>query len=123
MQHPQAAAMAQQQGMFQARSPFSSPHLLQDPQQHPNNQHGHLQAGQGQLAMRSVAPNNGMNPQHSDTNLGGASSGVPASNSNLNDIRGGSKQDKADSRAAAPGSDGQGNTTGVRSGGDAEEAK
>ncbi|XP_057805859.1 GRF1-interacting factor 3-like [Salvia miltiorrhiza] len=119
MQHPQAAAaMAQQQGMFQPRAPFNSPHLLQDPQQ----QHGHPQAGQGQLGMRSVGPNNGMNPQHNDASLGGASSSVPTSNSNLNDIRGVSKQDKPDSRAAT-GSDGQGNSAAARGGGDAEEAK
>ncbi|KAH6767314.1 GRF1-interacting factor 3 [Perilla frutescens var. hirtella] len=119
MQHPQAAAMAQQQGMFQPRAPF--PHPLQDPQQHPANQQ---QASQGQLGLRSVPPNNGMNPPHSDANLGGASSSVPTSHSNLNDIRGGtgSKQDKPDSRAGGS-SDGQGNSTGVHGSGDAEEAK
>ncbi|KAL1541216.1 GRF1-interacting factor [Salvia divinorum] len=122
MQHPQAAAMAQQQGTFQPRPPFNSPHLLQDPQQHPNIQHSHLQACQGQLTMRSVGPNNGMNPQHNDANIGGASSSIPTSNSNLNDIRGVSKQDKPDSRVAG-GSDGQGNSTAVRGGGDAEEGK
>lgn len=85
--HPQAAALAQQQqSMFQPRPPFNSPHPLQDPQQHQTNQ---------QTPMRSVGPNNGMN----DASLGGASSSLPASNSNLN------KQDKSDSRAAA-GSDG-----------------
>lgn len=96
-QHPQAAAMAQQQqqqqqSMFQPRPPFNSPHPLQDPQQHQHNQ---------QAAIRSVGPNNGMN----DAILGSTSTSLPTSNSNLNDIRGGSKQDKSDSRAAA-GSDG-----------------
>lgn len=120
MQHPQAAAMAQQSGMFQARAPFSSPHPLQDPQQHPNNLQSHHQASQGQLTLRS---NNSMNPLHNDANLGGAGNSIPTSNSNLNDIRGGSKQDKPDSRGGA-GSDGQGNSTAaVRGGGDAEEAK
>ncbi|XP_047971179.1 GRF1-interacting factor 3-like [Salvia hispanica] len=108
MQHPQAAAIPQQQGMFQPRPPpFNSPHLLQDPQQHPNNQ----------LGMRSVGPNNGMNPQHTDPSLGGASSSVPTK-----DTRGVSMQDKPDSRAAA-GPDGQGNSPAIRGIGDAEEAK
>ncbi|XP_041999266.1 GRF1-interacting factor 3-like [Salvia splendens] len=108
MQHPQAAAMPQQQGMFQPRPPpFNSPHLLQDPQQHLNNQ----------LGMRSVGPNNGMIPQHMDPSLGGASSSVPTK-----DTRGVSMQDKPDSRAAA-GLDGPGNSPAIRGIGDAEEAK
>ncbi|KAG6386370.1 hypothetical protein SASPL_155269 [Salvia splendens] len=117
MQHPQAAPMSQQQGMFQPRPPpfNNSPHLLQDPQLHPHNQHS-----QGQLGMRPVGPNNGMNPQHNDPSLGGASSSVPTLN--LKDTRGVSMQDKPDSRAAA-GPDGQGNSPAVRGSGDAEAAK
>lgn len=122
MQHPQAAAMTQQPGIFQPRAPFNNPHPLQDPQQHQNNLQPHPQANQGQMALRSVGPNNGMNPPHNDANLGGGSSSVPTSNSSLNDKRGGNKQDKPDGRAVAS-SDGQGNSAVVHGGGDGEEAK
>ncbi|PIN13340.1 Calcium-responsive transcription coactivator [Handroanthus impetiginosus] len=115
MQHPQAAAaMAQQQGMFPPRAPFNNPHALQDPQQH---------QPQGQMALRSVGPTNGVNPPHNDTSLGGGNSSVPTSNSGLSDIRGGNKQDKPDGGGAAS-SDGKGSSAAVvHGGGDGEEAK
>lgn len=104
MQHPQAAAMAQQSpGMFQQRPPFNSPHPLQDPQ---NNQ-------QGLMGLRPpIGTNNGMNPPHTDVNLaGGSSSVIPISNPGLNDAH---KQDKPD---------GQGSSAPVIHGGEGEEAK
>lgn len=104
MQHPQAAAMAQQSpSMFQQRPPFSSPHLLQDPQ---SNQQAHPQ---GPMSLRPIGSNNGMNSPHNDGNLGGGSSSVVHTpKSSLNDAR---KQDKPDGQAP------------VIHGGDGEEAK
>lgn len=122
MQHPPAAAMAQQPGILPPRAPFNNSHPLQDLQQH-QPQQPHPQTSQGRMTLRSVGPNNGMNPLHNDTTLGGgSSSGMPPSNSGLNDSRGGNKQDKPDGGTAAS-SDGQGNSAAAHGGGDGEEAK
>ncbi|KAH9731315.1 GRF1-interacting factor 3 [Citrus sinensis] len=118
MQHPQAAAMAQQQGIFPQKMPlqFNNPHQLQDPQQ---QLHQH-QAMQAQMGMRPGATNNGMHPMHAESSLGGGSSGGPPSASGPGDIRGGNKQDA--SEAGTTGADGQGSSAGGH-GGDGEEAK
>ncbi|KAL3613512.1 GRF1-interacting factor [Castilleja foliolosa] len=89
MQHPQAAAMAQQQqGLFPPRGPlpFNIPnHPLQDPQATISQGH--------QMGLRPVGPNNGHNNINNNDN---SSLGGGTSNSGLHEILGGgSKQDKA----------------------------
>ncbi|GKV13162.1 hypothetical protein SLEP1_g24218 [Rubroshorea leprosula] len=116
MQHPQAAALAQQPGLFPPKMPmqFNNPHQIQDPQQHLHQQH---QAIQGQMGIRPGGPTNGMHPMHADPTLGGGSGG-PSLATGPNDLRGGNKQDGSDA-----GADGQGNS-GVGHGGDGtDEAK
>ena len=102
MQHPQAAAMAQQQGMFPQKMPmqFGNPHQMQDQQQ---QQQLHHQAMQGQMGHRPGGINNGMQPMHNEAALGGSSSGGPSDGRG-----GGSKQDA--SEAGTAGGDGQGNS-------------
>ncbi|XVE73646.1 hypothetical protein DITRI_Ditri11bG0135200 [Diplodiscus trichospermus] len=106
MQHPQAAAMAQQQGIFPQKVPlqFNNPHQMQDPQQHQLTM-------QGQMGIRPAGPNNGMHPMHAEATGGGSSGGPPAA-SGPNDGRGGNKQEGSEA-----GADGHGGGDG------AEEAK
>ncbi|KAF2315176.1 hypothetical protein GH714_038332 [Hevea brasiliensis] len=112
MQHPQAAAMAQQSGIFPPKMPlqFNNPHQMQDPHQL------HQAAIQGQMGMRPMGANNGMHPLHTEATLG---SGGPSATGGSNDVRGGSKQDASDARASA--TDGQGNSVAGHSGGDGSE--
>ncbi|KAJ1408369.1 SS18 family [Sesbania bispinosa] len=112
MQHPQAAAMAQQQGLFAQKMPlqFGNPHQMQDQQQQL-----HQQAIQGQMGLRPGGINNGMHPMHSEAALGGGSSGGPPSATGPNDGRGGSKQD-----ASEAGGDGQGSSAAAHNSGDGE---
>ncbi|XP_048335387.1 GRF1-interacting factor 3 [Ziziphus jujuba] len=119
MQHPQAAAMAQQQGLFPPKMPmqFSNPHQIQDPQQQLHQQQ--QAAMQGQMGMRPAGTNNGMHPmQHTDTTIGAGVSGGPTSTLGPN---GGNKPDV--SEAGAAGADGQGNSAAGHGSGDGEEAK
>ncbi|KAL5859464.1 hypothetical protein ACOSQ4_000760 [Xanthoceras sorbifolium] len=120
MQHPQAAAMAQQQGLFPQKMPlqFNNPHQMQDPQQQLHQQH---QAMQVQMGMRSGAANNGMHPMHAESALGGQSSVGTQQAGGQNDLRGGSKQDV--SEAGTTGGNGQGSSAGGHGSGDGEEAK
>ncbi|KAJ0051854.1 hypothetical protein Pint_00651 [Pistacia integerrima] len=123
MQHPQAAAMAQQPGIFPPKMPlqFNNPHQIQDPQQQLHQQHQQHQAMQGQMGMRPGATNNGMHPMHAESALGGGSSGGAPSAAGPNDVRSGSKQDASD--AGTTGADGQGSSAGGHGAGDGEEAK
>jgi len=118
MQHPQAAAMAQQQGIFPPKMPlqFNNPHQIQDPQQ---QLHQQQQAIQGQMAMRAGGANNGLHPIHTENILGGGSSGPP-SIAGPNDIRGGSKQDG--SEVGTAGADGQGSSAAGHGSGDGESS-
>ncbi|MBA0772526.1 hypothetical protein Gotri_007884, partial [Gossypium trilobum] len=113
MQHPQAAAMAQQPGMYPQKVPlqFNNPHQMQDPQHLLHQQH--QQAMQGQMGIRPGGPNNGMHPMHSEASLGGGSSAGPPQSSGPSDGRAGNKQNPE------TGANGQGSTTGDR----AEEGK
>ncbi|KAJ1390814.1 SS18 family [Sesbania bispinosa] len=115
MQHSQAAAMAQQQGIFTPKMAlqFGNPHQMQDPQQQL-----HQQAIQGQMGLRPRGINNGMHPMHSEATLGGGSSGGPPATTAPNDVRGGSKQDA--SEAGTAGGDGQRNSAAVHNSGDVE---
>ncbi|CAI8607735.1 unnamed protein product [Vicia faba] len=124
MQHPQAAAMAQQQGMFPQKMPMQfggNPHQMQDQQQQ-QQQQLHQQAMQGQMGHRPGGINNGMHPMHNVHNeaaLGGSGGGQ-------NDGRGGgSKQDASETGTA--GGDGQGSSAAAaathNSGDASEEAK
>ncbi|GFQ00549.1 grf1-interacting factor 3 [Phtheirospermum japonicum] len=111
-QHPQAAAMAQQQqGLFPPRGapPFNIPHHpLQDPQV--TSSQGH------QMGLRPVGPNNGHNNNNNNNN-DNSSLGGGTSNSGLHEmLGGGSKQDKA---AAASSDAAQGNSAA----GDGDEAQ
>ncbi|KAB2052469.1 hypothetical protein ERO13_A12G115700v2 [Gossypium hirsutum] len=113
MQHPQAAAMAQQPGMYPQKVPlqFNNPHQMQDPQHLLHQQH--QQAMQGQMGIRPGGPNNGMHPMHSEASLGGGCSAGPPQSSGPSDGRAGNKQNPE------TGANGQGSTTGDR----AEEGK
>ncbi|WJX86727.1 GRF1-interacting factor [Trifolium repens] len=121
MQHPQAAVMAQQQGMFPQKMPmqFANPHQMQDQQQ--QQQQLHQQAMQGQMGIRPGGINNGMHQMHNEAALGGSGSGGP------NDGRGGGGGSKKDAtEAGTAGGDGQGRAaaTAAHNSGDAsEEAK
>ncbi|XP_062156856.1 GRF1-interacting factor 3 [Alnus glutinosa] len=120
MQHPQAAAMAQQPGIFPPKLPlqFNNPHQIQDQQQQLHQQHQqHQQAIQGQMGMRAGGANNGLHPMHTETTLGGGGSGGPPS---VNDVRGGSKQDG--SEVGAAGADGQGSSAAGHGSGDGESS-
>ncbi|XP_050155764.1 GRF1-interacting factor 3-like [Malus sylvestris] len=114
MQHPQAAAMAQQQGIFSPKMPmqFNNMHQMHDPQQH-------QQAMQGQMGMRPGGPNGMPSMLHTEATHGGGSGG-PNSAGGPNDGRGGSKQDASESGA---GGDGQGTLAGGRGNGDGEDGK
>ncbi|XP_041024901.1 GRF1-interacting factor 3-like [Juglans microcarpa x Juglans regia] len=120
MQHPQAAAMAQQPGIFPQKLPlqFNNPHQMQDPQQQLHQQH--QQAIQGQMGLRAGGANNGLHPMHTETTHGGGSSGGPPSVAGPNDVRGGSKQDG--SEVGTAGADGQGSSAGGHGGGDGESS-
>lgn len=111
MQHAQAAAMAQQSGVFPPKMPiqFNAAHQMQDPQQL-------QQAMQGQMGIRPIGANNGMHPMHAETTLG--SSG-PSASAGTNDVRGGSKQDA--SEAGTAGADGRGSLAAGQSGNDGSE--
>lgn len=96
MQHPQAAAMNQQQGMFTAKMPlqFNSRQQMQD------QQHQQLQRQQQGIPQQTGMQLGGLN-----STLGGASNGSQLSTSGAGDARGGNKQDNPD--AEPSGADGQ----------------
>ncbi|KAK7275422.1 hypothetical protein RIF29_16538 [Crotalaria pallida] len=126
MQHPQAAAMAQQPGLFPPKMPmqFGNPHQMQEQQQQQQQQQQqlhqqHQQAIQGQMGLRPGGPNNGMHPMHNEAALGGGSGGGPPSATGPNDARGGSKQDASEGGTA--GGDGQGSSAAAHNSGDGEE--
>ncbi|KAL3536660.1 hypothetical protein ACH5RR_000026 [Cinchona calisaya] len=79
MQHPQAAAIAQQPGLFPPKVPlqYNNPHQLQDHQQH---QH----AVQGQVGVRPGGPSNGMHPVHSEAAVGGGGNPATSGQSDRN---------------------------------------
>ncbi|KAK6918199.1 SS18, N-terminal, partial [Dillenia turbinata] len=108
MQHPQVAAMAQQQGLFPPKVPlqFNSPHQMAEQQLHQQ----HQQAMQVQMGIRPGGPNNGMHAMHPEAAHGGGNGGGPPTTG------GGSKQDASDTGNA--GGDGQGNTNAGGDGGD-----
>ncbi|KAG5231512.1 GRF1-INTERACTING FACTOR family protein [Salix suchowensis] len=112
MQHPQAAAMAQQSGGFPQKMllQFNTGHQMQDPQQLQQ------QVMQGQMGMRPMGANNGMHPMHAEIVLG--SSG-PSAGAGTNDVRGGSKQDA--SEAGTTGADGLGGSAAGHNGADGSE--
>ncbi|KAK4723694.1 hypothetical protein R3W88_026473 [Solanum pinnatisectum] len=91
MQHPQAAAMTQQQGMFTSKMPlqFNNPQQLHDQQQ---LQHQQLQ--RQQQAMQLGGSNSGMH-----STLGGTSNVSQLTTSGAGDARGGNKQDNSEAGA------------------------
>ncbi|XP_009366620.2 GRF1-interacting factor 3-like [Pyrus x bretschneideri] len=113
MQHPQAAAMAQQQGIFSPKMPmqFNNMHQMHDPQQH-------QQAMQGQMGMRPGGPNGMPSMHHTEATHGGGSGG-PNSAGGPNDGRGRSK----DASESGAGGDGQGTSAGGHGNGDGEDGK
>uniref|UniRef100_A0A5B7B1A5 Putative GRF1-interacting factor 3 n=1 Tax=Davidia involucrata TaxID=16924 RepID=A0A5B7B1A5_DAVIN len=122
MQHPQAAAMAQQSGIFSPKVPlqFNNPHQMQDQQQQQQLHQQHQQAIQAQIGMRPGGANNGMHPVHTETTLGGGSGGAPPTSTGQSDARGGSKQDIPE--AGTAGTDGQGSSAAGHNGGDGESS-
>ncbi|BFG22246.1 hypothetical protein CerSpe_085200 [Prunus speciosa] len=120
MQHPQAAAMAQQQGIFPPKMPlqFNNPHQMHDAAQQLHQQH--QQAMQGQMGMRAGGPNGMPSMHHTEATLGGGSGGPTSAGGGPNDGRGGSKQDNSE---AGTGGDGQGSSAGGHGNGDGEDGK
>lgn len=119
MQHPQAAAMAQQPGLFAQKMPlqFNNPHQIQDPQQLLHQQH--QAAMQGQMGMRPAGTNNGMHPMHhTDPTIGAIGSSGPTPTSGPS---GGNKQEASEVGTGV--ADGQGNSAAGHGSGDGEEAK
>lgn len=106
IQHAQAAAMAQQQGIFPPKMPlqFNNPHQMQNQQQQL-----HQQAIQAQMGIRPGEPSNGMHPIHHETNLGVGGSGGPPATSNQNDRN---KQQHEASEVGPSNADGQGSSAG-----------
>ena len=109
----QAAAMAQQQGVFPPRMPaqFSNPlqlhgHQHQQQQQQQLHQQ-HQQAIPGQMHFRSTGPSNGMHPMQTEATLGSGKSGASPTTAGGTDPRAGSKQDGPE---GGLGSEGQGNS-------------
>ncbi|KAH0778437.1 hypothetical protein KY290_004864 [Solanum tuberosum] len=91
MQHPQAAAMTQQQGMFTSKMPlqFNNPQQLHDQQQ---LQHQQLQ--RQQQGMQLGGANSGMH-----STLGSTSNVSQLTTSGAGDARGGNKQDNSEAGA------------------------
>ncbi|KAL3356077.1 hypothetical protein AABB24_016971 [Solanum stoloniferum] len=91
MQHPQAAAMTQQQGMFTSKMPlqFNNPQQLHDQQQ---LQHQQLQ--RQQQGMQLGGANSGMH-----STLGSTSNVGQLTTSGAGDARGGNKQDNSEAGA------------------------
>ncbi|CAK9143640.1 unnamed protein product [Ilex paraguariensis] len=118
MQHPQAAAMAQQPGIFPPKVPlqFNNPHQMQGQQQQ-QKQHLHQQGIHGQMGMRPGGANNGMHLVHAEAAVGG---GGPHATAGLSDVRVGYKQDA--SEAAASGADGHGSSATGHGGGDGDSS-
>ncbi|KAG2720624.1 hypothetical protein I3760_02G044600 [Carya illinoinensis] len=119
MQHSQAAAMAQQPGIFPQKLPlqFNNPHQIQDPQQQLHQQH--QQAIQGQMGLRAGGAINSLHAMQNETAHGGGSSGGPPV-AGPNDVRGGSKQDG--SEAGTAGADGHGTSTAGHGSGNGESS-
>ncbi|XP_010691545.1 GRF1-interacting factor 2 isoform X2 [Beta vulgaris subsp. vulgaris] len=109
----QAAAMAQQQGVFPPRLPtqFTSPlqmHEQQHQQQHQvHQQQQQQQAIPGQMHFRPAGPSDGMHPMQTEATHGGGSSGGPPTSANPSDTRGGNKQDGPEAGSTG---DGQGSS-------------
>ncbi|XP_049402460.1 GRF1-interacting factor 3-like isoform X2 [Solanum stenotomum] len=91
MQHPQAAAMTQQQGMFTSKMPlqFNNPQQLHDQQQ---LQHQQLQ--RQQQGMQLGGANSGMH-----STLGSTNNVSQLTTSGAGDARGGNKQDNSEAGA------------------------
>ncbi|CAA2987329.1 Hypothetical predicted protein [Olea europaea subsp. europaea] len=116
MQHPQAAGIGPQPGMFPQRTSvqFNNLHQMPDQQQHLSQHHSQPQAMQGHMGMRPAGPSNGMHPTNNESTLGG--SGLV-----LNSGHGGNKQDNP--VEGSSGANGQGTSDAAHGGGDGEEAK
>ncbi|KAI3831157.1 hypothetical protein MKX03_016078 [Papaver bracteatum] len=122
MQHPQAAAMAQQQQAFAQKMPMHfSPQQMQDQHQHQHHQQQQQQqqlhhqqqqqqaALHGHMMMRPGGANNGMQVMHNEATLGGGGhSGGPSPSGGLGEFsRGGSQQEGLEGGSK----DGQGNSS------------
>ncbi|XP_048422145.1 GRF1-interacting factor 2-like [Pyrus x bretschneideri] len=110
MRHAQAAAMAQQQGIFPPKMPmqFNNMHQMHDPRQQQQLHQQNQQAMQGQMGMRPRGAS-GMPSMHYTEGSFGGGSGGPNSAGGPNDGCEGSKQDASDPRV---GGDGQGSSAG-----------
>lgn len=92
----QAAAMAQQPGVFPPRMPaqFTNPLSMHDQQHQPQQQQQQQQQTiPGQMNYRPAGPSEGMHPLQTEAPLGGGNSGGPPASASPSDARGGSKQD------------------------------
>ncbi|MCL7039170.1 hypothetical protein MKW94_019411 [Papaver nudicaule] len=92
MQHPQAAAMAQQQQAFAQKMPMHfSPQQMQDHHQQQQQLHHQQQQQQaalhGHMMMRPGGANNGMQVMHNEATLGGGlNSGGPTPSAGLGEF-------------------------------------
>ncbi|KAG6784909.1 hypothetical protein POTOM_010622 [Populus tomentosa] len=116
MQHPQAAAMAQQPGIFPPKMPlqFNAVHQMQDPQLL------HQQAMQGQMGIRPIGANNGTHPMRAEIALVALGSSGHSASAGTNDMCGGSKQHDSEA-ATTGGADGQGGSAARHNGDDGSE--
>lgn len=91
MQHPQAAAMTQQQGMLTSKMPLQ----LNNPQQlHDQQQLQHQQLQRQQQGMQLGGANSGMH-----STLGSTNNVSQLTTSGAGDVRGGNKQDSSEAGA------------------------
>lgn len=119
MQQPQAAAVPQQQPVFNPKGPlqFNAPHTMQDLQQQKILQH-HAQGGlPGPSGTRSVGPNNATNPIHMEASRGGGDGGSLTEAKTPSKVRGGgSKQDASEGARVSSASGARSSATGKGSG-------
>lgn len=108
----QAAAMAQQQGVFPPRMPaqFTSPLQIheQQHQQQPQVHQQQQQAISGQMNFRPAGPSDGMHPMQTEALHGGGTGGGPPASASPGDTRGGGN--KQDGPEAGSTGDGQGSS-------------
>ncbi|XP_057532746.1 GRF1-interacting factor 2-like [Amaranthus tricolor] len=121
----QAAAMAQQHGIFPPRMPAQFNSALQMHDQHQQQQHPvHQQQQQqtaipGQMNFRPTGLSDGVHPMQTEAALGGGNSGGPPASASPSDGRGANKQDGPEGGSVG---DGQGNS-GAGAGQNPEEGK
>ncbi|KAJ8556251.1 hypothetical protein K7X08_023009 [Anisodus acutangulus] len=101
MQHPQAAALTQQQGMFTSKMPLQ----FNNPQQVHDQQHQQLQRQQQGILQQTGMQLGGGGNSGMHSTRGGSRNGSQLTTSGSGDARGGNKQDNSETEPS--GADGQ----------------